>query len=152
MSRLNILVRAVASATLAVWAPCIAQSQCSDRSAYPVIVYSAAARTASLQMARNGSLIVPSVPATFLCDGKPVEIFVVDRKLLSTYSAPLTTPFTLPAKPVDPRGATPPPTQPPPSGNTPPPAAKGIILPAPNINLLTTDQAVSLLLDNETFD
>jgi hypothetical protein len=129
-----------------------AQNPCIDRSSYPVIVYDASRREAHLELPKDGE---PSGERReFLCDGRPVEIFVINRKLLSSYAATLTNTFTVANKLLDLRGATPPASQPP-SGNTSPPitpVAKGINLPAAITNLLTTDKAVGYLLDDETFD
>lgn len=145
----------------AIGTPVLAQNPCVEREVYPVIVYDAATRTPGIGIGENGVIVVPP-PAPpglglqrFLCDGKPVEIHVINRKLLSSYSATLTTTFTVPNKLLDLRGATPPPAQPPSNGNTPPPsapAAHGLTLPALNTSLLTTDKAVGYLLDDETFD
>lgn len=153
MSLHKLLLLAAVPVLVAGAAQSLAQNPCADRGYYPVVVYDAAIRTSYIRMSDNGVRTVDA-PSLFLCDGKPVEIFVIHRKLLSSYTATLSNTFAVPTKLIDLRGATPPAAQPP-SGNTSPPptpVAKGINLAAPITSLLTTDKAVGYLLDDETFD
>jgi hypothetical protein len=82
----------------------------------------------------------------FLRDGRPVKIYVVNRKMLTVYSASLNSTYALSGPTVDVRGVTPP------AGIGSTPGTKGFVSQAATNNLLTTDQAVALMLNDETFD
>lgn len=82
----------------------------------------------------------------FLRDGRPVKIYVVNRRLMTNYAASLNATYALPPPTLDVRGITPP------AGISSTPGTKGFVSLAATNNLLTTDQAIAWMLNDETFD
>ena len=84
---------------------------------------------------------------TFLCDAKPVEVYVVNRKLKQTYTASVTSVFAFPTNVINLRGL--PTGITPPVSTTPAPVSKGG---SPAIAPLDLQTVVSNLLNDTTFD
>jgi hypothetical protein len=81
-----------------------------------------------------------------LRDGKPVKIYVINRRLMTSYTAQLNATFALPPPTLDVRGVTVP------AGIGSTPGAKGFLSLSAGGSLLTTDQAIAFMLNDETFD
>ena len=145
---------------------CDAQYTC-HRGNYPVIVYDASTRNAWISTKWAAEQTAPSfpfqrytpaaapmlfpsgLPVGFLCDGRPVEVYIINRRLKTSFTVSLTTTFQPPAATLDIRGV--PPAAP--AAATPAPASKGFTSNAANnTSLLTTDQVIALFLNDETFD
>ena len=81
----------------------------------------------------------------FLRDGRPVKIYVINRRFMSSYTATLNATFALPPPTLDVRGVTPP------AGIGSTPGTKGFTSLASS-TLMTTDEAIAFMLNDETFE
>ncbi len=153
---------------------------CSDNKNYPVIVYDANERSTIIVPSGNVNAVVNGGPpfhyiynplfgapipagapdpnafgkaslAQFLCDGKPAEVYIFNRRLLSTYTASLTSVFNVPASTIDLRGATPQ-AAPAATATTPAVGSKGFSPIVTSTNLLTTDVTIANFLNDETYE
>lgn len=146
---------------------CIAQG-CGGLLGPPVIAYDAIARRAYL--ARRAQVTPPALddrggygalalagvgganPPTFLCDGKPVEVYIVNRRLKQNFTVTTNTVFQLSNGLPSLRGFPNAPTvaQPTSTPSTPTaPQAKGGLNAA---GQMTADQFIAYFLTDETFD
>jgi hypothetical protein len=85
-------------------------------------------------------------PEGFLCDGRPVEVYVVNRRLKTSFTVTLTNTYQPPAGTLDLRG------NPAPAAALPPGSKTFSSNAASNSNVLTTDQVIAAFLNDETFD
>ncbi len=142
-----------------------ADDPCRDSAQRPVLLYDANTRTASIRFRDEvlgfpqdayGSIRVPPPPSpgdpeqTFLCDGRPAEVWIANRRLKQVFSVTTTSVFVLSSglpelreMPSAPAVALP--TAAPAAA----PTAKGGLA---GPTTLTTDVVVGYLLNEETFD
>ncbi len=164
------LVRIVAAtaivASLPAASPAAPQQRCYSGSRnYPVIVYDASTRSTFLAMkddvrdvsVPSSNLIAPNAITPlpkdgFLCDGRPVEIYVINRKLKMSFTVTLTSAVPKPPTTLDLRGLPAPSTAAPPAPGTNPAPKGGFAPTALSPSLLTPDLVIAYLLDDETFD
>jgi hypothetical protein len=138
---------------------------------YPVLVYDAANRKGYVgsretilrypddlgirlpKLISSGELQPDFFKSKFLCDGRPVEVYVVNRRIKQVYTAALNGVFTMPNNVISIRGITSGLSQPAASATQAAgagiPQAKGS---ASTTTPIQTDQAVEALLRQETFD
>jgi len=129
---------------------------------YPVIAYDASTRTAQLRYRSEVKDLKPNSPndridipskghePEFLCYGRPVEVYVFNRRLKANFSVTVTTAIS--AENAEITGYTAPSAAPAAASPSTTPAAKGLQPIATGANLLTTDQVINDFLNEETFD